>query len=173
MLGLTGIPLLCASNLANMQTHAAMYGILHTDWQLHIYIGQYIQIDLCMIQERETERECYVLFLLYTAREACWRRASLLRHSFDSGPSTALRSLNDPLCMPDSEHKRLLLGIESPLYTMCTQQRVQNLAFAIRKHTKTMVSIFARLGICAALFSDATNCQPPTSSWHSSCGGLY
>ena len=106
----------------------------------------------------------------------------LLWRSFDSGPSTAFqqlcfhdRSLNGPprhLCVPDSERRCLLLGIEAPCYTMYTQQRVWNLAFAIRKCTKNMTSTLVRVGICAALFSGAMNCLSPTPSWHSPCDAL-
>ena len=48
-----------------------------------------------------------------------------------------------PLCARECE--RLLLGIELPFYT---QQRVRNLAFAIRERTKNMVSVSIRVGIC-------------------------
>ena len=47
------------------------------------------------------------------------------------------------------ERERLLLGIGPPYYT---QERVRNLAFAIRKRTENMVSIFIRMGIRVALF---------------------
>ena len=58
------------------------------------------------------------------------------------------------ICMTIDSDRSLLLGIEPPFYT---QQCVQNLAFAIRKRTQNMASIFIRVGICAALFLGATN----------------
>ena len=92
---------------------------------------------------------CYghLYIYIYTSRKACLWRASLPRRSFNSGPLTALRwlsfhdrALNCPppryLCVPDLKHESLLLGIEPPFYTMYTQQRVRNLAFAICKQIK-------------------------------------
>ena len=79
--------------------------------------------------------ECSNIILHYitlhcTSREACLQQASLPWHFFNSSSSIALwrlcfhdRALNVPpryLCVPDSEHKRLLLGIELPFYTMYT-----------------------------------------------------
>jgi len=42
--------------------------------------------------------------------------------------------------------------------------QVRNLASAYQKCLKNMVPIF--VGICAALFSGAMNCLPPTPLWH-------
>ena len=61
------------------------------------------------------------------------------------------------------ECERLLLGIEPSFYT---QQRVQNLAFAIHKCTKNIVSFSVRVGICAALFSAVMNHLPPYDTPH-------
>ena len=72
----------------------------------------------------------------------------------------ALNGLPRYLCVPDLERECFLLDIEPPFYTYT--QQLRNLAFAIRKCTKNMVSIFTRVGICAALFSVAMNYLPPT-----------
>ena len=173
MLGLTGIPLLCASNLVNMQTHAAMYGILCTDWQLHIYIGQYIQIDLCMIQERETERGCYVLFY-YILLE---KPAEGGLHCYGTHSTAALQRRSDPWIIPFVCQTRSTSASSwalNRLYTLCAHNSVSRILHLPSVNTqKTWCQFFVRLGICAALFSGATNCQPPTSSWHSPCGALY